>query len=59
MKGFVYSSPAMQRKLEEAKAYLRQRGKYIIDQGNTWVPSHAVRWDEYKKLARNPQAQAA
>ncbi len=59
MKTFSYSSETMQRKLEEAKAYLRARGKYVIDQGNTWHFSHTVQWDEYKKLAQPPQRQAA
>ena len=59
MKTFSYSSETMQRKLEDAKAYLRARGKYVIDQGNTWHFSHTVQWDEYKKLAQLPQRQVA
>lgn len=51
-KSFAYSSQSMQRQLEHAKAYLRARGKYVLDQGNTWTFSHAVRWDEYKELAK-------
>ena len=58
MNNFAYPSEAMQRKLDEAKAYLRRRGKYVIDQGNTWIPSHNVRWDEYKNLV-HPMQQAA
>ena len=49
----------MQRKLEEAKAYLRSRGKYVLDQGNTWHFSDTVQWDEYKKLAQSAPRQAA
>ena len=45
--------------VEDAKAYLRTRGKYVIDKGNTWQFSHTVRWDEYKKLAQHYQRQAA
>lgn len=52
MKPFVYSSESMQRQLEQAKAYLRQRGKYIIDPTTTWTPSPTVRWEEYKKLVK-------
>ena len=59
MKTFAYPSDSMQRKLEDAKAYLRARGKYVIDKGNTWQFSHTVRWDEYKKLAQHYQRQAA
>lgn len=49
----------MQRKLEEAKAYLRARGKYIIDKGNKWHFSDTVQWDEYRKLAQTTQRQVA
>ena len=59
MTTFVYSSETMQRKLEEAKIYLRARGKYVIDKGNQWRFSHTVQWDEYKKLARDNSRQAA
>ncbi|MEO7323126.1 MAG: hypothetical protein ABIW48_10660 [Burkholderiales bacterium] len=59
MKTYSYSSETMQRQLEEAKAYLRARGKYVIDKGNNWHFSHTVQWDEYKKLARAEQLQAA
>lgn len=59
MKTFAYSSPEMQRKLEEAKAYLRQRGKYVLDTGNKWTFTHKVQWDEYKKLATGASQQAA
>ncbi|MDQ3260305.1 MAG: hypothetical protein M3Q00_05885 [Pseudomonadota bacterium] len=59
MKTYSYSSETMQRQLEEAKAYLRARGKYVIDKGNNWHFSHTVQWDEYKKLARAAQLQAA
>jgi hypothetical protein len=59
MKSFAYSSPEMQRKLEEAKAYLRSRGKYVLDHGNKWTFTHKVQWDEYRKLAQTPSQQAA
>jgi hypothetical protein len=59
MKTFAYPSDTMQRKLEDAKAYLRARGKYVLDKGNTWHFSHTVNWDEYKKLAQAPERQAA
>ncbi len=59
MKTFSYSSETMQRQLEEAKTYLRARGKYIIDKGNNWRFSHTVQWDEYRKLAQSPQRRAA
>jgi hypothetical protein len=52
MKPFVYPSESMQRQLEQAKAYLRERRKYIIDTDTTWTPSPTVRWEEYKKLAQ-------
>ena len=57
MTTFVYSSETMQRKLEEAKTYLRARGKYVLDQGNEWRFSHTVQWEEYKKLAPANQRQ--
>ena len=57
MTTFVYSSETMQRKLEEAKTYLRARGKYVLDQGNEWRFSHIVQWEEYKKLAQGNQRQ--
>ena len=59
MKTFSYPSKTMQRKLEEAKAYLRARGKYVLDQGNTWRFADTVQWDEYKKLAQSAPRQAA
>ncbi len=59
MKTFSYSSETMQRQLEEAKAYLRARGKYVLDQGNNWRFSHTVQWDEYKRLAQTGQRPAA
>jgi hypothetical protein len=59
MQPFSYPSEKMQRQLEEAKAYLRARGKYIIDTGNKWHFSDTVQWDEYKKLAQNNQRLAA
>ncbi len=59
MKTFSYSSETMQRQLEDAKAYLRARGKYVLDKGNNWHFSHTVQWDEYKKLAEIAQRQAA
>ena len=59
MKTFSYQSEAMQRKLEEAKVYLRARGKYVLDQGNTWHFSNTVQWDEYKKLAQCAPPQVA
>jgi hypothetical protein len=58
MKSFTYSSETMQRKLEQAKTYLRERGKYVLDEGCTFKPSHTVRWDEYKQLVRQ-EAQRA
>jgi hypothetical protein len=59
MSNFTYPSETMQRKLEESKAYLRARGKYVLDQGNQWRFSDRVQWDEYKKLAKISQQQAA
>lgn len=60
MKPFSYPSETMQRQLEEAKAYLRARGKYIIDAGNKWQFSNTVQWDEYRKLAQTgPRRMAA
>ena len=59
MANFVYPSETMQRKLEEAKAYLRARGKYVLDKGNQWHFSHLVQWDEYKKLAAEHSRQTA
>ena len=59
MKTFSYQSEAMQRKLEEAKVYLRARGKYVLDQGNTWQFSNTVQWDEYKKLVQSALRQVA
>ncbi len=57
-KTFSYSSESMQRQLDNAKAYLRARGKYVLDQGNTWTFSHEVRWEEYKRLVKDLAAQA-
>lgn len=59
MSNFTYPSENMQRKLEEAIAYLRARGKYVLDQGSQWRFSDRVQWDEYKKLAKISQQQAA
>ena len=59
MKTFSYQSETMQRKLEEAKAYLRARGKYVLDPGNTRHFSNTVQWDEYKKLAQSAPRQVA
>ena len=59
MTNFSYPSETMQRRLEESKAYLRARGKYVLDQGSNWHFSHTVNWDEYKKLAQSPEPQAA
>jgi hypothetical protein len=59
MSNFTYPSETMQRKLEESKAYLRARGKYVLDQGSQWRFSDRVQWDEYKKLAQTPLRQAA
>ncbi len=59
MKNFAYPSDTMQRKLEDAKAYLRARGKYVLDKGNSWHFSHTVNWDEYKKLVQQSPSQAA
>lgn len=59
MKTFAYPSDSMQRKLEDAKAYLRARGKYVLDKGNNWHFSHTVNWDEYKKLVQQPERQTA
>ena len=59
MEKFAYPSDTMQQKLEDAKAYLRARGKYVLDKGNTWHFSHTVNWDEYKKLAQTPERLAA
>jgi hypothetical protein len=59
MNNFTYPSETMQRKLEEAKAYLRARGKYVLDQGSKFHFSDTVQWDEYKKLAQENQLRAA